>query len=286
VLDPTPDKAKRFREDRNGFLKILDEGERAIAISALAAKAGIAGIDPATLVRYGFSPEEGRTALEELSEAGTLRRVGHCYVGAGVVEQAEREMHRLLEEFAAENRLSWGMERETLRERMGMGDAPLFDQLLREGGGAGHLFFKGGRIRFGSGEIALDERDVRALEAVRERIRNAGFEFVTKADLQEAESDEKRLSSFLHLLLGEGRIVRVLSYGYLDADHHERILERLRGHFDEAERVSVGDFKDLFGFSRKYAVPMLEYLDSEGYTARVDDARVEGRKLRETVAGE
>jgi len=286
VLDPTPDKAKRFREDRNGFLKILDGGDRAAAVAALAARTGVAGIEPAALARYGFPPEEGRAALEELSGAGVLRRVGQCYVGGDVVERAEREMHRILERFAEENKLSWGMERETLRERMGMGDAPLFDHLLREGGGGGRLFLKGGRIRFGSDEIDLDERDRRVLDALRERMSRAGFEFVTKAELRDTEPDEKRLSSFLHMLLGEGRIVRILSYGYLDAGYHERMIERLKEHFARAGRISVGDFKDIFGFSRKYAVPFLEYLDSEGYTTRVDDERIEGRRLREAEAGE
>ncbi len=63
------------------------------------------------------------------------------------------------------------------------------------------------------------------------------------------------------------------------------MLEILGEHFAGAENISVGDFKGLFGFSRKYAVPMLEYLDSEDYTKRVGDARVAGRKLGEPEAG-
>jgi selenocysteine-specific elongation factor len=286
VLDPTPDKAKRLRKERIDFLSALNEGDDAAVAQALASRAGTAGIDPALLVRYGYTREEGRSLLERLSAAGTLQEVGQNYISGEVIGRKEREMHETLERFAASNRLAWGMERETLRERLGMGDAPLFDHLLRMGGEKGSLFFKGGRIRFGSGEVELDERDARLLEALKESIRDGGFEFVSKADLQEIEPDEKRLSSFMHILLGEGRVVRVLSYGYLDAGNHGRMLGMLKEHFDRAEHVSVGDFKELFGFSRKYAVPMLEYLDSEGYTMRVDDARVEGRKLKEGRVGD
>jgi selenocysteine-specific elongation factor len=285
VLDPAPDKAKRFKKGRNEFLEKLNGGDGAVVAVALAERAGTAGVYPAALVRYGFSPEAGSVALEELSESGALRKVGQSYISGDVVERTEREMHGILERFAASNRLSWGMERETLRERLGMGDAPLFDHLLRSGGEKGNIFFKGGRIRFGSGEIDLGERDVRALDALRERVRGAGFEFATKMDLQEAEPDEKRLSSFLHMLLSDGRIVRILSYGYLDREHHGMMLERLIEHFDKAEHLSVGEFKELFGFSRKFAVPILEYLDSEGYTMRVDDTRVEGRRLKEEREG-
>lgn len=286
VLDPAPDKAKRFRKERIEFLSTLNEGGDAAVAQALAARAGTAGVDPAVLVRYGYALEEGRTMLEGLSQSGTLHRVGQSHISGEVIGRKEREMHEALERFAASNRLSWGMERETLRERLGMGDAPLFDHLLLVGGEKGNLFFKGGRIRFGSGEIELGERDLRILDALMEKIRSAGFEFAAKADMQQIEPDEKRLSSFIHILLGEGRIVRILSYGYLDAGRHGRMLGRLQGHFEKAEHVSVGDFKELFGFSRKYAVPMLEYLDSEGYTMRVNDARVEGRKLKEERAGD
>ena len=286
VLDPSPDKAKRFRKKRIGFLNALNEGDDAAVSQALAARAGMVGIDPALLVRSGYSSGEGRTMLEGFSMTGELHKVGLGYVVGEVIERKERELQEILERFAASNRLAWGMERETLRERMGMGDAPLFDHLLRVGGEKGELFFKGGRIRFGGGEIELDERDVRALDTLMERIRRAGFEFAAKTDLHEIESDEKRLSSLMHILLGDGRVVRILSYGYLDAENHGRMLGRLKKHFDQAEHVTVGDFKELFGFSRKYAVPMLEYLDSEGYTMRVDDARVEGRKLKEERAGQ
>ena len=284
VLDPVPGKAKRFRKERIDFLGVLNTGDDAAVAQALAARAGTLGIDPAALVRYGYTLEEGRALLEGLSMAGTLYKVGQSYISGEVIALKEREMHKILERFAAANRLAWGMERETLRERLGMGDAPLFDQLLRAGGEKGNLFFKGSRIRFGSEEIELDERDVHILDALTERIRSAGFGFAAKADLQEMEPDEKRLSSFVHILLGEGRVVRILSYGYLDAGNHGRMLGRLKEHFAKAEHLTVGDFKDLFGFSRKYAVPMLEYLDSEGYTRRIEDARVEGRKLKEERA--
>jgi selenocysteine-specific elongation factor len=285
VLDPAAEKAKRFRKGRIEFLKGMNEDNDAAVVRTIAARAGMAGVDPAMLLRYGYTPGKGRALLGELSAEGTLHEVGQGYMSGDVILRKEREMQEILERFASSNGLAWGMERETLRERLGLGDSPLFDYLLRAGGEKGSLFFRGGRIRFGSEEIKLEEGDVRVIDALMGRARSAGFEFVTMADLQEIETDEKRLSSLMHILLGEGRIVRILSYGYLEAGHHRMMLERLKEQFGRAGHVSVGEFKELFGFSRKYAVPMLEYLDAEGYTMRVDDKRVEGRKLKEERAG-
>ena len=285
VLDPSPGKAKRFKQERIGFLKRMDGDDDGAVVLALAVRAGAAGVDPAALFRYGFSPGDVGARLEELAAAGAIRSVGQKYLSGEVIDRKRLELREILERFASSNELSWGIERETLRERMGLGESPLFDLLLREGGEEGSLFFKGGRIRFGSGEIELDEKDARVIDALMERVRSAGFEFVTPADLKEIEPNERRLSSLLHILLGEGRIVRILSYGYLDTEHHGGMLERLKEHFGGAEGLSVGEFKELFGFSRKYAVPMLEYLDAEGYTTRKGDTRVEGRKLEEERAG-
>ncbi len=43
--------------------------------------------------------------------------------------------------------------------------------------------------------------------------------------------------------------------------------------------MTIGDFKDAFGLSRKYAVPLLEYLDMNNFTRREGDARVAGPAL-------
>ena len=42
----------------------------------------------------------------------------------------------------------------------------------------------------------------------------------------------------------------------------------------KGERISVPVFKDLTGISRKYAIPLLEYLDRERVTRRAGDERV------------
>jgi hypothetical protein len=50
-----------------------------------------------------------------------------------------------------------------------------------------------------------------------------------------------------------------------------RVAEELRA--SELESVSVGDFKERFDLTRKWAIPILEYLDSAGVTRRVGDRR-------------
>jgi selenocysteine-specific elongation factor len=281
VLDPAPAKAKRFRDDRIAFLRAMDGGMDRDVSLALAGRRGAAGIVPQGLMRYGFSAERSSAVLDDLVSEGELSEIGGTYISMEMLKEKERELFSEIERFAESDRLAWGIERETLRERTGLGDGLLFDHLIERGRKSKRLFIKGSRVRTGGDEIELDEVERKILGALAKKFRDRGYEFSAKTELRDIEADEKRLSSFIRILLEEGTIVRILSYGYLDAAHHARLLAKVREHFASRGEIAVGDFKEICGFSRKYAVPLLEYLDAEGYTKRIDDARVAGPRLQD-----
>ena len=55
------------------------------------------------------------------------------------------------------------------------------------------------------------------------------------------------------------------------------LIDSLDKHFKDNENMSVSNFKDLSGFSRKNAIPMLEYFDKNGFTIRNGTERMEGK---------
>jgi len=77
------------------------------------------------------------------------------------------------------------------------------------------------------------------------------------------------------MLLREKVLVRVAP----DLVLHVKTLQHLKQLVaaykkQHGERLSVAQFKELTGASRKYAVPLLEHLDRERVTKRVGDERV------------
>ena len=281
VLDPAPSKAKRFKEKRTSFLSVLKEGREEEAAAALVAREGPDGISAGRMVRYGFTPENGASVLRGLADSGGALAIEDLFIATDAAERMEKELIETVERFVGSSRLAWGIERETLRERMGAGGGPLFEHLLDKGRREGRLFFKGGLVRAGGGELELDGDDRRILENLKKRIAKGGFEFCAKTELADIEPDEKCLQSFIHILQESGDVARVLSYGYIDESSLERMLGALRAHIQVNSGISVGEFKELFGLSRKYAVPLLEYFDHEGYTKRVDDTRVSGPRMND-----
>jgi selenocysteine-specific elongation factor len=282
ILDPTPTKMKRHRAQRLARTLIaLGSGTDEEVVMALASRAQSLGFSIGELRRYGLREAEGRRLAAALESAGRVIAIEGRLFDAALVKTREDELRVLIGTLSSGKTLAWGVEREELRERAGLRGSPLFDFLMEKGRREGTLFFKGGLVRWGSGERALSPEDRKTLEKIEGEIRASGFAFAEKGDMLRAVPDEKRLLSYLGILIENGSVVRVSSDAYMSAESFRGLVERIREKLVAGGTLSIADFKDLFGFSRKYAVPILEYLDREGLTRREGDVRRAGPKLAE-----
>ena len=295
ILDPAPGSAKRARaQERLALLEVLDSGQPRRMAEALARRAGPAGLDPATLVRYGIGSAAATGALEALEEGGAVARDGAAGPGQAGGQGGGRFFHRevaeeyrgrimeLLERFGAENRLVWGIDREELRGKADLAGMPLFEYLLARGVREGELFFKAGKVRAGSAELELSAADSELLGRLGREIEEAGVRFAMRQDLlARVTGDERRLARCLHILQERGEVVRLAPDGYISATVLAGVREGVARMIAEAGAMSVGDFKERFDISRKFAVPLLEHLDQRGYTQRDGDLRRAGPALRE-----
>ncbi|HEV2116679.1 MAG TPA: SelB C-terminal domain-containing protein, partial [Terriglobales bacterium] len=85
--------------------------------------------------------------------------------------------------------------------------------------------------------------------------------------------DKARAQKIVTLLLRDKVLVKISD----DLVFHRLALEELRQRISaykaKTAKIGVAEFKDLTGVSRKYAIPLLEYLDRERVTRRVGDQR-------------
>jgi len=86
--------------------------------------------------------------------------------------------------------------------------------------------------------------------------------------------DQGRAQKIVTLLLRDRVLVKISD----DLVFHRYTLDKLRQQVAaqkaKTPKLDVASFKDLFGITRKYAIPLLEYLDRERVTKRVGDERV------------
>jgi selenocysteine-specific elongation factor len=87
--------------------------------------------------------------------------------------------------------------------------------------------------------------------------------------------EAKRAERLLQILLREKNLVRVSPELIFHRQALAQLKERLSAYKkSRGERISVPTFKELTGITRKYAIPLLEYLDRERVTRRAGDERV------------
>ncbi len=100
---------------------------------------------------------------------------------------------------------------------------------------------------------------------------------MTPPDAKQIERDlgvpPAKLVEVLRVLERERTIVRVSPELYFLRDSIDTVKAELQRHLSERSEITAATFRDLFGTTRKYAIPLLEYLDREGITVRVGDTR-------------
>jgi selenocysteine-specific elongation factor len=78
----------------------------------------------------------------------------------------------------------------------------------------------------------------------------------------------------IEVLLEQGVLVKLEEEMYFHRDTLAELAELVKRTIQQKGSLSVGEFRDLTGSSRKFVVPLLEYFDRLGLTRRVGDVRV------------
>jgi selenocysteine-specific elongation factor len=195
---------------------------------------------------------------------------------------------RELENFHAANPLVPGLAKEDLRARAAAsperrtphGGAPtpspaLFAALLAQLAERGQAETEGEWVRLRGREVQLSAEERAAKETLSAAFERAGLAVPSAREVLAAlPLDRPRAAKILQILLKEKVLVRVTE----DLIFHRAALDGLRqtlaARKAQNPRLSVADFKEMTGVSRKYAIPLLEYLDRERVTRREGEARI------------
>ena len=86
--------------------------------------------------------------------------------------------------------------------------------------------------------------------------------------------DKVRAQKIVTLLLRDRVLVKLADELVFHRDALADLRRQIAAQKTKTPKINVGTFKDLFGITRKHAIPLLEYLDRERVTRRVGDERV------------
>ena len=197
------------------------------------------------------------------------------YVGADVLETLGGECLAYLGEYHRREPMRQGLSRAELLSGFGRGMHPklvhfLVERLVK----SGQVVLEGDTLRLPGHVVSLasDQSGLRAL--MESAYTQAGLmPPTTKAFLEENGLAAKDVAQMYRLLMEEGVLIKVSEEFYYARTAMDDIVARVRGFFESNQEMGPQDFRDLTELTRKFAIPVLEYLDKEKITMRIGDKR-------------
>jgi len=282
ILDTRPARHRRNDAGVKSLLETLERGNKRESLLALTEVSARGLTCAETVSRTGWIKSEIRSAASNLAQSGRLRIVGDlnspdfALVSISVFAESLATMRKAVDAFHAANPLLPGIPKQELRGRAGNARAEIFEAALEELLNSAAMVISGDLVQRAGREIALSPEETRAKELIEREFANAGLAVPSfAAVLAKLPVESRRAQKILQILLREKVLVKVAD----DLVFHQIALKNLRETLvkhrkERGPRLPIGTFKELTGVSRKYAIPLLEYLDREHLTRRVGDERV------------
>jgi selenocysteine-specific elongation factor len=279
VIDAHAPKHRRGDPSTVPFLETLERGSREEILAALTGKLPRPFALGEIVARTGWTEAEVRAVVNALAQKKRARVVGDQplkIAAFDLVAQTTAAIRKSIEEFHRANPLLAGIPKQELRGRIGDPDADLFVVALDDATRAGAVSISGDLVQRAGREIALTPEETRAKEIIEREFESAGLTVPSfAAVLEKLPVERARAQKILQILVREKTLIKVAE----DLAFHRTAVARLRELVAAYKKwngasLPVPAFKELTGVTRKYAIPLLEYLDREHVTRRVGDQRV------------
>ena len=220
-----------------------------------------------------------------------LRQCDQVLVDGGVFTYVAKIVQEGVKQFHDANPLVPGISREDLRERANVMCRKLMRDRARIAPEVFHgavkylaetktLELSGDLVRLPGRGVVMKDEEAESKKIIEQAFASAGLQVPALAQvLAGLKVDKARAHKIVTLLLRDKVLVKVSE----DLVFHQSALANLRAQLagykaksppGAAAKIDVGKFKEMTGVSRKYAIPLLEYLDRERVTRRVGDERL------------
>jgi selenocysteine-specific elongation factor len=211
------------------------------------------------------------TGLREFGPMPEVEPAGEWLVSRNRILEARRKLTAACRDFHRAHSLIPGIPKQDLRVLVMRGASEeVFEHALA---GAAELVQDGDVVRLKTHSVVLQQDEMEARSAIENSFAQAGLAAPEVGEvLKTSGVDPARARSILQILLLEGKLTRVSTELVLDTSALAQLRNSLAA--KRGERFSVPVFKEWTGVSRKYAIPLLEYLDREHVTRRDGNERV------------
>ena len=275
ILDPLPPRRGVRTAAGIARLQRLRKSEQDAVMAAIE-EAGLCGLPlPQLSGRMGVASNQRQALVERLVHASLASEIGGTLVAASRLSAVTEAVVAAVTRYHAGHPLEEGMPREEVRERLfARAPLPVFEHVLRVLTDRKRIIARD-RIALAGHNVALTHDEARARDAMVETLRAAKLTPPDPSMLAtQIGAPLEVVTRIATLLVRRSELVRAG-----DLLFHESAMKQLKSEIQSLKQsgvtdtIDVASFKDRYNITRKYAIPLLEYLDRERVTKRVGDAR-------------
>jgi len=277
VLEPTPTKHKRFDTQVISLLQAGIQGSHQEVVEQTLRRIP-GGATPTDLAKAcGISEEELLPILKAMKHDGRIVEIGGSRLfHVDIISRHKSELKRVLAEFHTRHSLKPGMPKEELRNSISKElDVRTFTSLLTQMHNDGEVVMSDVFVSLANFQPSLGTKEQAAHGRIVSELRKAGLNAPSVQELLHSTGlPIPQAKDLLDLLIRRGEIVRIADDICLHRDILMRVEQQLRDYLGKHGKITISQFRDLAGTTRKYAVPLMEYFDKQKITRRVGDERV------------
>jgi selenocysteine-specific elongation factor len=271
VLDAAPIPRMPDRED---FLQVLAAGNGEEILEARIARRQKEGVLISRLIaETGSTKTSIQTQLAKKIAQGRVMQIGETLLDLRALEALKLYVLSAVEHFHKANPLVSGINKEELRDQADT-SAEIFAAVIAGLQREKKLDVAGDLVRLPGRGVVMQDVEAESKQQIEGAFASTGLKVPGLREvIAGLKVDKVRAQKIVTLLLKDKTLIKVSD----ELVFHRTALQELRrqmvSYKTRSTRIDVAQFKELTGVSRKYAIPLLEYLDREHVTRRVGDLR-------------
>ena len=218
--------------------------------------------------------------LKELIDSGKIAAISAgdetVYIHRSYIDDVKDKSKMLLQEFHRKNSLKYGMQKEEYKIKI-FGKTikqKVFDEILKILG-KDLISFDLNLVWLKDFKVVFNKKQDLLKNEIYKIYGDARFQPARPDDvIKQFSRDESDAKAVFAALVDMKMLIKINDEIYITKTNLETAKENLISYIEKNKQITAGEFRDLIGASRKYAVPVLEYFDSIKLTKRIEDKRI------------
>ncbi len=279
ILEADPKKHRLRDSEVNARLGVFKDGSPEDRLMVLINAAGLGACTLQDLVgKLGIAGATVRQNLDRLEVSRALRYLSDSpptVVSESAFQDAASQVLNYLGEFHKAEPLARGVSREKLRTSLFRRSSNLvFQAVLEDLEGREKISLVQELVCTFGRVVTLEAEEEQIRARLAREFQRKGFHLASAEDvIGKLGLNRHKAQTIMRMMIQDGTLAKVSDDMVVHRSVIDEVVAKLRARKASNPSLGVGEFKDLVGVSRKYAIPLLEYLDKERITRRVGESR-------------